>query len=170
MYIQNDFREFLKLLKDHDVDFVILGGYAVAFHGYVRNTQDLDILFRNDERGVRGVLAALRAFGFPEGTVDAPTVAQPGNVLRMGIPPVRIELLNSLSGLTFDEVWAGRVPGTYGDVPVAFIGRNELIQNKRAAGRPKDLADIDELHRRESPADRAHESGRGRRRGRTHDE
>jgi len=148
MHIHNDFREFLKLLKDHDVDFVVLGGYAVAFHGYVRNTQDIDILFRNDERGVRGVLAALRAFGFPEGTVDSATVAEPGNVLRIGIPPVRIELLNSLSGLTFDEVWAGRVEGTYGEVPVYFIGRDELIRNKRAAGRGKDLIDIDELEKR----------------------
>ena len=65
MHIQNDFKEFLRLLKAHDVDFVILGGYAVAFHGYVRNTQDLDILFRADDHGVRGVLAALREFGFP---------------------------------------------------------------------------------------------------------
>lgn len=148
MHIHNDFREFLRLLKDHDVDFVVLGGYAVAFHGYVRNTQDIDILFRNDEKGVRGVLAALQAFGFPEGTVDKATVAEPGNVLRMGIPPVRIELLNSVSGLTFDEVWAGRVEGTYGGVPVFFIGRDELIRNKRAAGRGKDLVDIEEIEKR----------------------
>lgn len=170
MLIQNDFREFSTLLKDNDVDFVILGGCAVAFYGYVRNTQDLDILFRTDERGVRGVVAALRAFGFPEGTVDAATVAKAGNVLRMGIAPVRIELLNSLSGLTFDEVWAGRAPGTYGGVPVSFIGRGELIRNNRAAGRPKDLADIDELHRRESPPGGVHEPRRGQSRGRTHHE
>src|SRR5450759_4905596 len=113
MPIQNDFREFLRLLKVRHVDFVILGGYAVAFHGYVRNTQDLDILFRADDRGVRGVMAALQDFGFPAGTVTPEEVARPGNIIRMGIPPVRIELLNSVSGVTFDEVWAGRVAADY---------------------------------------------------------
>jgi len=148
MHIQNDFREFLRLLKAHDVDFVILGGYAVAFHGYVRNTQDLDVLFRADERGVGGLMMALQDFGFPEGTVSAAELARPGNVVRMGVPPVRIELLNRVSGVTFDAVWRGRIEGHYDDVPVAYIGRAELIRNKRAAGRPKDLADVDELRRR----------------------
>ena len=147
MPIQNDFREFLRLMKAHDVDFVVLGGYAVAFHGYVRNTQDLDILFRADARGVRGVLAALLDFGFPAGTVTAEEVGRPGNIIRMGIPPVRIELMNSVSGVTFDEVWVGRVAGDYGDVAIAYIGRAELLRNKTASGRPKDLADVDELSR-----------------------
>jgi hypothetical protein len=156
MHIQNDFKEFLRLLKAHDVDFVILGGYAVAFHGYVRNTQDLDILFRADDHGVLGVLGALRAFGFPEDSVSAADIARPGNVIRMGVPPVRIELLNTVSGVAFDEVWAGRIAGHYDDVPVAYIGRAELIRNKMASGRPKDLADVDELSR---------QSGSPRRRG-----
>lgn len=153
MPIQNDFREFLRLLKVRHVDFVILGGYAVAFHGYVRNTQDLDILFRADDRGVRGVMAALQDFGFPAGTVTPEEIARPGNIIRMGIPPVRIELLNSVSGVTFDEVWAGRVAADYGDVPVAYIGRTELIRNKNASGRPKDLADVDALSRRGRSSD-----------------
>ncbi len=135
------------MLSAHDVDFVILGGYAVAFHGYVRNTQDLDILFRADDDGVRRVLAALRGFGFPEDSVSAEDLAQPGNVIRMGVPPVRIELLNTVSGVSFDEVWTGRIAGRYDDVPVAYIGRTELIRNKMAAGRAKDLADVDELSR-----------------------
>jgi predicted nucleotidyltransferase len=147
MHIQNDFREFLRLLKAHDVDFVILGGYAVAFHGHVRNTQDLDIFFRADERGVGGLVMALRDFGFPEGTISAAEIARPGNVIRMGVPPVRIERLNRVSGVTFDEVWAGHVAGHYDNVPVAYIGLAELLRNKAAAGRTKDLADIEELSR-----------------------
>jgi predicted nucleotidyltransferase len=147
MRIQNDFKEFLRLLKAHDVDFVILGGYAVAFHGYVRNTQDLDILFRANDRGVRGLLAALGDFGFGEGAVTAAEIARPGSVIRMGVPPVRIELLNRVNGVTFDEVWAGRVAGHYDDMPVAYIGLAELLRNKAAAGRAKDLADIEELSR-----------------------
>ncbi|MCC6465981.1 MAG: hypothetical protein IT463_11635 [Planctomycetes bacterium] len=154
MRIQNDFREFLRLLKAHNVEFVILGGYAVAFHGYVRNTQDLDILFHPNAHGVQGVLAALREFGFPAGSVTAEELAQPGNVIRMGIPPVRIELMNSVSGVTFDEVWSGRIAGDYGDIPVAYIGRTELLRNKRAAGRPKDLADVEELSRAERKSGR----------------
>lgn len=151
MHTQNDFREFLKLLKANSVDFVILGGYAVAFHGHVRNTQDLDIFFRADDAGVSGVLQALRDFGFPDGSIPAADLAKEGNIIRMGVPPVRIELLNSISGVTFDEVWAGRAEASYGDVPVAFIGRKELLRNKQASGRGKDLADLEELTKSAPP-------------------
>ena len=145
MSTQNDFREFLKLLNENDVDFVILGGYAVAFHGHVRNTQDLDILFRADDCGVQGVIASLRSFGFPESAISGEELAYPGNIIRMGIPPVRIELMNQVDGVEFAEVWEGRAKGSYGDVPVAFIGLDELLRNKSAAGRPKDMADLDAL-------------------------
>lgn len=145
MIIHDDFREFLRLLGKHDVDCVILGGYAVAYHGYVRNTQDLDILFRNDGQTVARLVDVLTEFGFPPGTVDAAALAEPGNVIRMGLPPVRIELLNHISGPGFDEVWAGKVEGHYGDLPVFYIGREELVRNKIASGRPKDMADVAEL-------------------------
>ena len=93
------------------------------------------------------MLAALLGFGFPAGTITAEEVGRPGNIIRMGIPPVRIELMNCVSGVTFDEVWSGRVAGDYGDVAIAYIGRSELLRNKRASGRAKDLADVDELLR-----------------------
>lgn len=145
MNTHNDFEEFLRLLNSANVEYVIVGGYAVAFHGYVRATNDLDILFRVTRRNVRGIRDALIVFGFPEDAIDPEVFLKPGNIVRMGTPPCRIELLNKVSGITFGEIWAGKVPGAYGAVDVNFIGKDDLVRNKRAAGRPKDLADVDEL-------------------------
>ena len=153
MITHDDFREFLRLLHEHDVECVVLGGYAVAYHGYVRNTQDLDILFRNDEHSVMRLLEVLTAFGFPRGTVDAATLAEPWNAIRIGLPPVRIELFNHVSGPSFEEIWESKVRGHYGDVPVYYIGRDELIRNKTASGRPRDMADVAELAPGDTEAD-----------------
>jgi hypothetical protein len=145
MNIHSDFEEFLKLLTEARVEFVLVGGYAVAFYGYVRATFDMDLLFRNTPENVARVCTALRKFGISNECIDPASFAEPGSILRLGLPPTRIELLNKISGVTFDEVWRRRVKGRYGNVPVCFISRRDLIANKKAAGRPKDLADVDEL-------------------------
>ena len=145
MNIQDDFKEFLRLLKKDDVQFVIVGGYAVAFHGYIRTTNDMDIFFQNTSENIHRIEKALIEFGFTEGSFDLDEFYDQGSIIRMGIPPVRIELINTISGLTFDEVWENKISGNYGDLSVFYIGFNELIINKRASGRPKDLLDIDEL-------------------------
>jgi hypothetical protein len=145
MNIHSDFEEFLKLLGDLRVEYVLVGGYAVAFYGYVRATYDMDVLFRNIPENVKRVCQALEAFGIPQRSLDPTSFAEPGSILRLGVPPTRIELLNRISGVAFDAVWRRRVPGHYGKVPVQFISRRDLVTNKKAAGRPKDLADVDEL-------------------------
>ena len=145
MNIHEDFEEFLRLLTAQSVEFVIIGGYAVAFHGYVRTTQDMDIFFRNTGENIRRIADALREFGIRLVHDDIAAFHESGSIIRMGVPPVRIELLNSISGCTFDEVWKHRKPGYYGSVPASFISYADLIQNKRASGRPKDIADVDEL-------------------------
>ena len=145
MNIHKDFEEFLRLLTGQGVDFVIVGGYAVAFHGYVRATQDIDLFFRNTEDNVRRVLPALREFGLAVGEEVLAEFREPGSIIRMGLPPVRIEMINAISGIDFECVWARRVPGRYGVVEVSYISLPDLLTNKRAAGRPKDLADFDEL-------------------------
>lgn len=145
MNIHDDFEEFLRLLNSESVDYVIVGGYAVAYHGYIRTTQDLDILFANNKDNIEKICRAMIHFGFTEQAFDATDFSEPGSIIRMGVPPVRIELINEISGVTFDEVWITKVTGKYGTVSVFYIGKQELLKNKKAAGRPKDVADIDEL-------------------------
>ncbi len=145
MNIHKDFEEFLQLLNDEMVEYVIVGGYAVAFHGYVRATQDIDLFFRNSEKNILRIQKALLSFGISTTSEQLLEFKDPGSILRMGLPPVKIEMINSISGLSFNEVWENRNSGHYGTVPVNFISFEHLLKNKRESGRPKDIADIDEL-------------------------
>ena len=145
MNTHSDFEEFLKLLTDHQVEFVVVGGYAVAFHGYVRATQDIDVFFRNTEENAHRILSALREFGIQVDDAFVEDLREPGSIVRLGFPPVKIEMINTISGVTFEQVWGNRSHGSYGQVSVSFISLADLLVNKKASGRPKDLADYDEL-------------------------
>ena len=145
MNIQDDFEEFLKLLIKHQVRFVLVGGYAVAFHGYVRTTQDMDIFFNDSNDNIQKIISALCDFDFKVDDTLIKDLQDPGSIIRMGIPPVMIEMINRISGLSFADVWKHRIAGKYGDIPVNYISYDNLLINKKAAGRPKDLADVDEL-------------------------
>jgi len=145
MNIHKDFEEFLRLLREERVEFVIVGGYAVAFHGYAHATNDMDLFFRNTEENIRRLCRALEKFGFSTTESSVREFAEPGIIIRIGIPPVRLELINAISGLAFDEVWERRVEDSYGEEPVSYISLRDLLANKKASGRPKDLADFDEL-------------------------
>ena len=112
MNIHEDFEEFLRLLAKQQVEFVIVGGYAVAFHGYVRATQDKDIFLRSSDDNARNVLRVLRDFGFSVDEAILNDLRDPGSIIRMGIPPVRIEMINTISGLSFNEVWERRIAGS----------------------------------------------------------
>ena len=142
MNIRSAFEEFLKLLVDEETRFLIVGGYAVAFHGYVRATNDIDILFDPTVENATRIQKALAGYGIDIGETD---LLEPGDIFRVGVPPVRIELINTISGVTFEEAWGRRIIDEYGDTRVAFISRKDLLSNKRAAGRPKDLNDFDQL-------------------------
>ena len=145
MNIHEDFEEFLQLLNDEKVEYVIVGGYAVAFHGYVRATQDIDLFYKNSENNVLSIQKALLRFGIPTTSEQLIDFKDPGSIIRMGSPPVKIEMINSISGLSFNEVWKNKISGNYGTVPVHFISYEDLLKNKRESGRPKDIADFDEL-------------------------
>ena len=145
METSKDFSELLALFNAQGVDFIIVGAYALAHHGSPRYTGDLDILLRPDRENAARVLKALQAFGFGGLDVTVDDLASPDRVVQLGYPPVRIDLVTSLTGVTWEEAAAGRVTGRYGDVPVSYLGRNELIRNKRALGRKKDEADIEAL-------------------------
>ena len=145
MEVQPDFRDLLELLNEHKVEYLIVGGYALAFHGAPRFTGDIEILVRPDRENAHRVIGALAAFGFQFPDLTAQDFENPNKVVQLGVPPVRIDIITSISGVTWPEAAAAKEPGTFGDVPVAYIGRREYIKNKRSAGRKKDLADIEAL-------------------------
>lgn len=145
--LNDDFRDLLLLLTDGGVEFAVVGAYAVAFHGAPRMSGDIDLFARPTSENADRLHQALRRFGAPLAAAGiAPSdFSKPGLVYQIGLPPRRIDILTELSGVTFDEVWASRATTELAGRRVAFIGRETLIKNKRASGRPKDLADIARL-------------------------
>jgi len=140
-----DFREFLKLLNEHQVEYLLIGGYAVAYHGYPRATADMDIWIAVYPQNAAKVVAALTAFGFDIPELSAELFLKEGQIIRMGVPPVRIEIATSISGVQFDECYASRVVDELDGVAVNLIDLVHLKINKKAAGRHKDLADLENL-------------------------
>ena len=145
MDLQKDFADLCLLLNARGVEFLIVGGYAVAHHGAPRFTGDLDILIRPAIESVEQMLSALGEFGFPAHEVAADYLLARGKILQLGRVPVQVHIMTGISGVSWDEAWASRQKGAYGGVPVFYIGRGALIANKRAAGRTKDLADVEAL-------------------------
>jgi len=145
MEVQKDFKELLALLNKHEVEYMIVGGYALAFHGAPRYTGDLDILVRPDERNAERILAALAGFGFTDVDLTAADFQTREMVIQLGIAPVRVDIVTSLTGVDWDQAYSGRAHGKYGDVAVDYLGREQFIANKRATGRKRDLADLEAL-------------------------
>ncbi|MFW6168998.1 MAG: hypothetical protein ACODAD_00810 [Planctomycetota bacterium] len=145
MNIQRDFEDFLRLLESRDVDYMIVDGYAVAFHGYPRFTKDIDIFFDMSPINTRRLRQLIVEFGFTEESIPAEALETPGNILAIGVPPVRIDLLNEISGVPFAQAKGHTVRGRYGTVDVTFIGLGDLLRNKRSSSRAKDRADLEEL-------------------------
>ncbi|MCK5737002.1 MAG: nucleotidyltransferase [Spirochaetaceae bacterium] len=145
MNTQPDFEELLKLLEENNVDYMVIGGYAVAFYGYPRFTKDIDILYNLEEDNINRIKKSLSAFGFSEVDLPYDLFSEKGNIIKFGIEPVRIDLLNEIDGVEFSKIADDRVRGRYGKVEISFIGRKDLISNKRASGRIQDLADIEKL-------------------------
>jgi hypothetical protein len=145
METQPDFRELLALFNAHHVEYLIVGGYALAFHGAPRFTGDLDILVSPEAANAQRILTALEAFGFASVGLTPSDFERPDQVVQLGVPPVRIDLITSITGVSWNEAWAGRVTGRYGDIPVFYIGRAQFVANKRATGRTKDVADLEVL-------------------------
>lgn len=143
-----DVQEFLRLLSAHAVRYVIVGGEAVIYHGHARLTGDVDVFFDQEPANTQRLFEALLEFwaGAVPGLGSAAELSVPGVIVMFGRPPNRLDLLGRIDGVTFEEVWAGRVEtelevgGTR--VPVPYIGLEALLKNKRAAGRPKDLDDL----------------------------
>jgi hypothetical protein len=145
MIIQQDFKELLALLEKHQVEYMIVGGYAVAFHGYPRFTKDIDVYFDKSDENICKIIRVLVEFGFSEGELPADLFKKAGSIVTLGVAPVRVDFLNEIDGVGFIEARQNRVRGKYGNVDVYFIGKEDLIKNKQSTSRTRDKLDAEEI-------------------------
>lgn len=143
--LQSDLSEFVGLLNSRKVEYLVVGGHAVAFHGYPRLTGDIDFFVRATRENGERILRVFGDFGFGDLGLDLSDFATPGRVIQLGRPPNRIDLLTSISGVDFDEAWSTRAAGKLGDHSVFFVGHDTLIRNKTASDRDKDRLDLKKL-------------------------
>lgn len=148
IHLPQDFREFIQLLNAHSVEYVIVGGYAVAIHGYVRYTGDIDFFIAISATNADRMVKVFNRFGLNQPDINSALFMEPGKILRIGAEPMRLEVLNQISGVTFTECYENRRELLIDGLTVNFVGYVELLKNKRAAGRDKDLADASELQAR----------------------
>jgi hypothetical protein len=137
-----DWNEFIGLLKKHRVRYLVVGAHALAANGRPRATADLDIFVDRSRANVERLAKALSAFGFLELAREAKRFCQPHRMATLGSPPLRIDIMNHIDGVSFERAWAGRLKAAMGKHETSFLGARELRANKLAAGRPKDLADV----------------------------
>lgn len=145
MEVQRDFKELLALFNAHEVDYLIVGAYALAFHGSPRYTGDMDILVRPDRQNAMRILSALDEYGFGSLGLKTEDFSLPDKIVQLGVVPVRVDIITSVTGLSWEEAAASRQNGNYGDVAVNYLGKSAFIRNKRALGRKKDLADLEAI-------------------------
>jgi hypothetical protein len=148
MPLNKDLREFVELLNSNKVEYLVVGAFAVAWYGYPRYTADLDIFIRPESGNAERVLEALRQFGFGSLHIESGDLTAAGQVIQLGVKPNRIDILTSVSGISFEEAWRDRIEGTLDGLRATFIGRAELIRNKESTGRAKDRGDAEELRKR----------------------
>jgi hypothetical protein len=148
--LANDYKEFLRLLRAHGVEYLLIGGWAVGYYGYPRATYDLDVWIAMSPANAGRVVKVLTDFGFDVPELSTDLFLQPDKIVRMGVEPKRIEVMTSISGVEFDKCYLERLEATINDVPVSLINLNDLKTNKKASGRLKDLSDLENLPTEES--------------------
>lgn len=139
------FVEMLRALRDEGVEHLVIGAHALAAHGYVRATLDIDIWVRPSAENAIRIWRSLERFRAPLTKMKSDDFAEPEVLYQIGVPPSRIDIMTSVTGLEFDAAWSRRIMATFGDVVVPVLGGQDLRAAKRAAGRLKDLADLEEL-------------------------
>lgn len=140
-----DFLELFELFNTHKVEYLIVGSYALAYHGAPRNTGDIDVWVKPDKMNAHRILDALDTFGFGSLNLSENDFTHPDQIIQLGYSPVRIDLLTSISGVSWDEAFKNKVTGNYGHIKVNFIGLQDFIKNKKSTGRTQDLADLERL-------------------------
>ena len=145
MEIQRDFKELLELFNAHNVEYLIVGGYALAFHGAPRFTGDIDLFVKPEAENAKRILVALAEFGLGSLDLSETDFTSVDNVIQLGVPPVRVDIMTSITAVDWQQAESGKVEGKYGDTQVYFIGKDDFVSNKRALGRKRDLADLEAL-------------------------
>ena len=140
-----DFKEFLQLLNSKEVEYLVIGGYAVGYHGYPRATGGMDIWISINEKNAIKMVDALKEFGFDIPELKKEMFLKKEKIIRMGVPPMRLEILTTIDGVDFEKCFKNRVIANFESFNVNFISKNDLLVNKRASGRPKDLVDYSKL-------------------------
>lgn len=144
MRVEKDFEEFIKLLNEHDVRYVIVGAFAISFHARPRFTGDIDFFISNSSKNIRSLLQALQEFGFKSLNLSEKDFDE-DSIIQLGYEPNRIDLLTSISGVSFSEAFKNKVEGKYGDESTYFISFDDLVANKKASNRTKDKGDLELL-------------------------
>ena len=139
-----DFLDFVLALNQNNVEYVIVGAYALAYHGHPRATGDIDFWIKPVKSNARMLLKALGDFGFGQLDINEDDILS-GKIIQLGFPPVRIDLISKLDGLNTDEIWDSREEGKFGELTVWYLSKKAFIENKRKIGRHKDLADLELL-------------------------
>ncbi len=145
MKLVQDYEAFIELLNKNKVKYLVIGGYAFAIHAFPRFTNDIDFLILTSNENVEKIILTLKEFGFNKLDISREDLMKEGKVIQLGIPPYRIDILTSIDGVTFEAAWKNKVEGRYGNQVLYFIGKYDLIKNKKASGRKKDLDDLDYL-------------------------
>lgn len=143
--LPNDFKDFLRLLNSNQVEYLLIGGYAVGYHGYPRATNDLDVWVAIHDKNAERLVDVMQSFGFSVPELSKALFLQEKQIVRMGVPPMRIEILTSISGVAFDECYADRILDEVDGISINLIDLEHLKQNKKASGRYKDLNDLENL-------------------------
>ncbi len=145
MRLHKDIREFIALCLSQKVEFLLVGGYALAFHGAPRFTEDIDLMVLVSPGNADRLFLALREFGFGDAGISRDDFLEADQVIQLGRAPNRIDILTGISGVTWQEAWASRIPVILDGMEIQVIGKEELIRNKERAGRPQDVADVARL-------------------------
>lgn len=145
MFVNSDFSDLLRIFNDHNVRYLVIGGYAVVQYAEPRFTKDLDVLISTDTENADAVYNSLKDFGAPLAGLTTKDFSEEGFFFQMGVPPVRVDVLMGIPGIKFDECWNRRMEVDFDGLNVIFISKQDLIVSKRAAGRPQDLMDADLL-------------------------
>ncbi|MBN1663690.1 MAG: hypothetical protein JW943_08820 [Deltaproteobacteria bacterium] len=140
-----DFKDFLKLLNSYNVKYLVVGGYAVGYHGYPRATGDMDIWIEVSELNSKKIALTFRDFGIPNEAISESFFLEANKIIRVGVPPVRLEVITGASGVTFNECYANREVVEIDGIPINLISLGDLKKNKSAAGRHKDMEDMEHL-------------------------
>ncbi len=145
--VNQDFRDLVAEFNAHEVEYLVVGAHALAAHGIVRATKDIDFWVCPTVANAKRVFRALAVFGAPLHDLTEEDLATPGLIFQIGVPPVRVDVITSIDGVEFDQAWPARLQTRFGDQPISVLSIEHLIQNKRAAGRLQDMADVERLER-----------------------